>query len=194
MLWGTQGYLWLPYDLTEVMNLIGERFKPKKYFLSKKIPYVIPSALLSSLPYYCHSFRITVIPSRLLSFLLNYYRFKYLSSWIALVPEGREKWPPEVAIYASFLKKSSKLYENIRSTKELPVGWAYHKRALNSVFSSKAKLRKDIFFLIHCPNVFTTPLQQWGFRQCLPFSCTVVWLAYRIYRQMLCFFSIRICI
>ena len=35
----------------------------------KKILYVIPSALLSFLPYYRHSFRITVIPSGLLSFL-----------------------------------------------------------------------------------------------------------------------------
>ena len=24
----------------------------------------------------------------------------------------------------------------------------------------------------HCPNVSTTPLRQWGFRQCLPFSWT----------------------
>ena len=36
MLWGTQGYLWLPYDLMEVINLIGERFEPKIYFFSKK--------------------------------------------------------------------------------------------------------------------------------------------------------------
>ena len=56
MLWGTQGYLWLPYDLTEVINLIGERFQ--------KIPYVIPSALLSFLPDFCHSFQIFVIPSK----------------------------------------------------------------------------------------------------------------------------------
>ena len=26
MLWGTQGYLWLPYDLTEVIKLTGETF------------------------------------------------------------------------------------------------------------------------------------------------------------------------
>ena len=26
-LWDTQGYLWLPYDLTEVINLIGVMFK-----------------------------------------------------------------------------------------------------------------------------------------------------------------------
>ena len=32
---------------------------------------VIPSILLSFLPYYCHSFHITVIPSILLSFLPN---------------------------------------------------------------------------------------------------------------------------
>ena len=57
MLWGTQGYLWLPYDLTEVINLIGETFERKIYFF-KKILYVIPSELMSFLPYYCHSFRI----------------------------------------------------------------------------------------------------------------------------------------
>ena len=81
-LWGTQGYLWLPYDLTEVIKLIGERFEPKKYFFSKKysmsfLPHychsfhstVIPSGLLSFLPDYCHSFRIIVIPSVLVSFL-----------------------------------------------------------------------------------------------------------------------------
>jgi hypothetical protein len=45
----------------------------RKYnFFFKKILYVIPSALLSFLPYYCHSFRIIVIPSVLLSFLLDY--------------------------------------------------------------------------------------------------------------------------
>jgi hypothetical protein len=26
----------------------------------------------------------------------------------------------------------------------------------------------------HCPNLSTTPLQQWGFRQCLPFSWTTL--------------------
>ena len=65
----SQGYLWLPYDLAEVIKLIGERFEPKKYFFFKKILYVIPSALVSFLPYYCHSFRISVIPSVLVSFL-----------------------------------------------------------------------------------------------------------------------------
>ena len=45
MLWGTQGYLWLPYNLTEVIKLIGERFEPKNTL--------------------CHSFRIIVIPSKL---------------------------------------------------------------------------------------------------------------------------------
>ena len=64
----SQGYLWLPYDLAEVIKLIGVTFKKKKI---KKILYVIPSALLSFLPYYCHSFRIIVIPSILVSFLPN---------------------------------------------------------------------------------------------------------------------------
>ena len=76
-LWDTQGYLWLPYDLTEVIKLIGERFEPKKLFFQKitlchsfRIS-VIPSVLLSFLPDFCHSFRICVIPSRLVSFLSN---------------------------------------------------------------------------------------------------------------------------
>ena len=55
-LWDTQGYLWLPYDLTEVIKLIGETFGPKMFFFSQKNTL-------------CHSFRITVIPSILLSFL-----------------------------------------------------------------------------------------------------------------------------
>jgi hypothetical protein len=44
----------------------------QKIFFFKKILYVIPSALLSFLPYYCHSFRSTIIPSGLLSFLPDY--------------------------------------------------------------------------------------------------------------------------
>ena len=70
-LWGTQGYIWLPYDLTKVIKLFGKTFEPKIYFFFKKILYVIPSALLSFLPDYCHSFQIIVIPSVLVSFLLN---------------------------------------------------------------------------------------------------------------------------
>ena len=92
-LWGTQGYLWLSYDLTEVINLIGETFEPKKYFFSKKyfmsfLPHychsfritVIPSGLLSFLPYYCHSFRISVIPSEYCHSFLIITISKYLSS------------------------------------------------------------------------------------------------------------------
>ena len=77
MLWGTQGYLWLPYDLTEVIKLFGVTFKQKNIFFFKKILchsfriIVIPSVLLSFLPDYCHSFQIIVIPSRLVSFLPN---------------------------------------------------------------------------------------------------------------------------
>ena len=35
-LWDTQGYLWLPYDLTKVINLIGETIGSKKFFFAKK--------------------------------------------------------------------------------------------------------------------------------------------------------------
>ena len=45
---------------------IGETFEPKNF---KKILYVIPSAFLSFLPYYCYSFWIIVIPSILVSFI-----------------------------------------------------------------------------------------------------------------------------
>ena len=65
-LWDSQGYLWLPYDLTEVIKLIGERLEPKKKFFFQKNSLchsfrisVIPSILLSFLPDYCHSFQIT---------------------------------------------------------------------------------------------------------------------------------------
>ena len=111
-LWVSQGYAWLPYDLSEVTKLFGVTFEQEFFFFHKNTLchsfriIVIPSELLSFLPYYCHSFRITVIPSRLLSFLPdychsfqiivipsglvsilpNYYHFKYLSSWIAPVP------------------------------------------------------------------------------------------------------------
>ena len=64
--------------------------RAKKYFFSKKY-FVIPSPLLSFLPYYCHSFRIFVIPSDfcnsfqiifipsvIVSFLSNYLEnYKY---------------------------------------------------------------------------------------------------------------------
>ena len=36
-LWGTQGYLWLPYGLTEVIKLIGVAFKQKIYFFSSNL-------------------------------------------------------------------------------------------------------------------------------------------------------------
>ena len=113
MLWGTQGYLWLPYNLTEVIKLVGERFEPpKNIFFSKNILchsfciVVIPSGLLSLLPDFCYSFRILVIP------------FKYCHSFLIIatsnichpeqlqylpIPEERENWPAEPAIFASQL-------------------------------------------------------------------------------------------
>ena len=74
-LWDTQGYLWLPYDLTKVIKLFGVTFKQKNFFFKKNTLchsfhlIVIPSVVLSFFPDYCHSFQIIVIPSRLLSFL-----------------------------------------------------------------------------------------------------------------------------
>ena len=99
---GTQGYLLLPYDLTEVINLIGEAFEPKKISLCHSFRYychsfritVIPSVLVSFLPYLCHSFRI-------LSFFPNYYHFKIfviLNSSCTLPylkgeKNGHRRWP-----------------------------------------------------------------------------------------------------
>ena len=84
----SQRYLWLSYDLAEVIKLIAVTFKQKMCcFISKKntlchsalvlflLDYshsfgisVIPSGFLSLLPDYCHSFGISVIYSELLPF------------------------------------------------------------------------------------------------------------------------------
>ena len=50
----SQGYLWLSYDLAEVLNLVGETFEQKKSFQKNIL---------------CHSFHTIVIRSVLLSFL-----------------------------------------------------------------------------------------------------------------------------
>ena len=63
-LWDTQGYLWLPYDLTKVIKLIGVTYKQKITLCHSFRISVIPSVLLSFLPDYCHSFRISVILSK----------------------------------------------------------------------------------------------------------------------------------
>ena len=52
---------------------------------------VIPSVVLTFLLDYCHSFHISVIPSELMSFLPNYCHFKYFSSWIAPVPSHSQR-------------------------------------------------------------------------------------------------------
>ena len=69
-LWDTQGYLWLSHDLTEVNKLIEEKIEPFFFFFQKSTLchsfriIVIPSVLLSFLLNYCHSFRISAIPSK----------------------------------------------------------------------------------------------------------------------------------
>jgi uncharacterized membrane protein YuzA (DUF378 family) len=67
----SQGYLWLSYDLGEVIKLIEETFKPTFFFQKNTL---------------CYSFRIIVIPSILVSFLPNYCNFKYLSSFTLPTP------------------------------------------------------------------------------------------------------------
>jgi hypothetical protein len=66
---GTQGYLWLPFDLARLIKLIGVALKQKRFFFQTNI--LGHSGILSSFPEYCHSFRIIVIPFELLSFLPN---------------------------------------------------------------------------------------------------------------------------
>jgi hypothetical protein len=97
--WDTQGYLWLPYDLAEVINLIGETFEPKKYFVSKKY-------FMSFLPYYCHSFRITVIPYILLSFLPDYCH----SFRISVIPSVLVSFLPNIVIPSKLFRESMALY------------------------------------------------------------------------------------
>ena len=53
----------------------------------------------------CHYFRISVIPSVLLSFLPN-----------IVISEGREKWPPELAIYASTYIKAGNVVRFSKSS------------------------------------------------------------------------------
>ena len=43
----------------------------------------------------------------------------------------------------------------------------YHKKKFNTIISI-------LMGMIMGPNVSTTPLRQWGFRQCLPFSWTIL--------------------
>ena len=78
MVWGTQGYLWLPYDLTEVIKLIRERFEPKNFFF-KKILFVIPSVSLSFFPYYCHSI---VNHDAMTGDFSTVFRVLFISLWV----------------------------------------------------------------------------------------------------------------
>ena len=133
-LWDSQGYPWLPYDLAEVIKLIGVTFKQKNFFFfSKKyfmsfLPHychsfritVIPSGLLSFLPYYCHSFRISVIPSEYCHSFLIITISKYLSSWIAPVLSHTPQWIIIVhaqnwKIWTTFLVKFKKIASFVSS-------------------------------------------------------------------------------
>ena len=98
----SRGYPWLSYYLAKVIKVIGETFE-QFFFSSKKY-------LVSFLLYYCHSFCIIVIPSVLLSFLLYYCNsFQIIvipnSSQFPPIPEGRENWTAEPAMFASSNKK-----------------------------------------------------------------------------------------
>ena len=120
---------------------------------------VIPSGLLSFFPYYCHSFQINVI-------LPNYCHFKYFPSEYLLqppIPKGREKWPPEVAIYAS----CSKIQLNIEQilnleyfeTRVCVARWLYCLGQIPIVFEKfqlswvQLPLQEPDFFFL-CSNYF----------------------------------------
>ena len=86
------------------------------FIVIPSIKIVIPSVLLSFLPNYCHSFRIIVILSELLSFFPNYCHFKYVSSWIALVPSHTRmvrKLAGRATHICEFLLRSYKKQEKI---------------------------------------------------------------------------------
>ena len=97
----SQGYLWLPYDLAEVIKLFGVTLKQKRKKKNQKNTLrhsfciiVIPSILLSFLPDYCHSFRISFNPSELLPFQI----FVILNSSGTLPypkgeKNGHQRWP-----------------------------------------------------------------------------------------------------
>ena len=80
-----QGYLWLPHDLTKVIKLIGETLGQKNFLMKCVLPNII--LLLNKMSH--------ILPNKMLEIL----KLQKLP-----IPEGREKWPPEVAINASLYK------------------------------------------------------------------------------------------
>ena len=80
--------------------------------------YVIPSTLFSFLPYYCHSFRITVIPSRLLSFLLYYCH----SFRIFVIPSILGSFLPNIVIPSELLQFQIFFILNSSNTLPYPKG------------------------------------------------------------------------
>ena len=92
----TQGYLWLLYDLTEVIKLIEETFWPKIFLFSKKF-------FMSFLPHYCHSFGSIAIS--------NICHPDYLL--YPPIPKEWEKWPAETTIFASRFINPSIFYPRV---------------------------------------------------------------------------------
>ena len=112
----SQGYLWLPHDLAEVIKLIGVTFK--QIFFFNKILYVIPSALLSFLPYYCHSFWIFVIPSGFLSFFPDFCH----SFQTIVIPSGLVSFLLNIVIPSKLLPFQIFVILNSSSTLPYPKG------------------------------------------------------------------------
>jgi hypothetical protein len=115
----SQGYLWLPYHLTEVIKLFGEIFGPKTFLFSKKY-------FMSFLPHYCHSFHITVIPSGLLSFLPDYCH----SFQIIVIPYVLVSFLPNIVIPSELFKElqiltSSKSFPYPKGEKNGHQRWPY---------------------------------------------------------------------
>ena len=132
-LWDTQGYLWLSYDLNE--DLIGGRFEPKK------ILYGIPSALLSFLPDYCHSFQIIVISSILVSFLPN-----------IVIPSKifRELW----------ILTSSKRFPYPKSEKNGHRRWPYMRVSNKKAWNPKRMITKS--WSVYVTRLIFGVLNEWG--------------------------------
>ena len=105
------GYLWLPNDLTEVIKLFGVTFKQKKKYFFKKY-------FVSFLPHQCHSFRSTVILSRLLSFLSDYCH----SFQIIVIPSRLVSFLPNIVIPSKLLPFQIFVTLNISGTLPYPKG------------------------------------------------------------------------
>ena len=95
---------------------------PKNTFFSKKI-------FMSFLPYYCHSFHCTLIPSGLLSFLPDYCH-SFCISLISVIPSVLVSFLPNVVIPSELFRElkiltSSKSFPYPKGEKNGHRRWPY---------------------------------------------------------------------